>query len=141
MVPLANLSLPKVSLPHSQVEQYSNFTLSRHIKNNLSNSLSVYFFLDFEPYLDPLFQHILFLLPSIGFPLITQKWSKLQLWHFAAFRNILLERLRSNLVFLTRSSFQILGKTQMEVFPFSGFLVNPLQKKIVRTPELVMILT
>ena len=29
-----------------------------------------------------------------------------------------------NLVFLTRPSLQILGQTQTEVFPFSGFLVN-----------------
>ena len=35
---------------------------------------------------------------------------------------------------------QILGKTQTEVFPISGFMVNPLQKKIIITPELAMIL-
>ena len=36
---------------------------------------------------------------------------------------------------------QILGKTQREEFPISGFLVNPLQKKIVIIPGPVMILT
>ena len=46
-----------------------------------------------------------------------------------------------NLVSLTLSSLQILGKTQAGVFPISGFLVNPLLKKIDITPELLMILT
>ena len=45
-----------------------------------------------------------------------------------------------NLVSLTRPSLQILRKTQMEVFSISGFLVNLLSKKIVKTQELVMIL-
>ena len=33
----------------------------------------------------------------------------------------------SNLVTLTQPNLQILRKTQMEVFPISGFLTNPLQ--------------
>ena len=45
------------------------------------------------------------------------------------------------MVSLTHPSLQISGKTQTGVFPISGFLVNPLEKKIVITPELVMILT
>ena len=40
--------------------------------------------------------------------------------HFAAFSNILLETLVTNLVPLTRPSLPILGKTQAEVFPISG---------------------
>ena len=40
--------------------------------------------------------------------------------HFAAFTNILLETLVTNLVPLTRPSLPILGKTQAEVFPISG---------------------
>ena len=39
------------------------------------------------------------------------------------------------LVFLTRLSLQILGKTKTGVFPVSGFLVKPLEKEIVITPE------
>ena len=46
----------------------------------------------------------------------------------------------SNLVFLTRSSLQILDKTQARVFSISGFLVKFLIKKIVITPEPVTIL-
>ena len=46
-----------------------------------------------------------------------------------------------SLVSLTGSSLQILGKTGTGVFPISGFLVNHLYKKIVITPEPVMILT
>ena len=46
-----------------------------------------------------------------------------------------------NLVSITRPSLQILGKTQTWVFLISGFLVSPLQKKIVIIPEPVMILT
>ena len=52
--------------------------------------------------------------------------------------NILLDTFLPNLVSLPRPSLQILGKTQMGVFPISGFLVNPLQTKIVITPEPVM---
>ena len=59
----------------------------------------------------------------------------------AAFCNILLETFEPNLVSLTRPTFQILGKTQMGVFQIYGFLVNPLKKKILMTPESVMILT
>ena len=54
----------------------------------------------------------------------TQKREKLQPWPSAAFSNILLETFVSNLVFLTRLSVQILGKTQTGVLPISGFLVN-----------------
>ena len=54
---------------------------------------------------------------------------------------ILLETFVPNFLFLTRSSFQILEKTQMGLFPIFGFLVNPLQKEIGITPEPVMILT
>ena len=46
-----------------------------------------------------------------------------------------------NLVSTTRPSLQILGKTQTVVFPISGFLGNPLSKKIVIIPEPVKILT
>ena len=45
-----------------------------------------------------------------------------------------------NLVFLTHPSLQILGKTQTGVFQISGFLVNPLRKKIAITPEPVNVL-
>ena len=41
-----------------------------------------------------------------------------------------------NLVSLTRTSLQILGKTQTGVLPISGFLVNPLRKKTVITIEM-----
>ena len=47
----------------------------------------------------------------------------------------------SNLTFLTRPNLKILGKTQTRVSQFSGFLVNPLQTKIIITLEPVMILT
>ena len=46
-----------------------------------------------------------------------------------------------NFVSLNRPTLQILGKTQTGVFPISGFLVNHLYKKIVRTPAPVTILT
>ena len=59
---------------------------------------------------------------------------------FAAFSNISLERFAPTLVSLTRPSLQILGKTQTELFPISGFLVNSLWKKIALIPEPVMIL-
>ena len=52
-----------------------------------------------------------------------------------------LETFVPNLVSLTRLSLQILGKTHTGVFPISGFLVNPLYKKLVITTEPVMILT
>ena len=55
----------------------------------------------------------------------------LQPWHFAVFSNFVLETSVSNLVSLTRSSLQILGKTQTGVFPIL---------KIVLSPEQVMIL-
>ena len=43
-----------------------------------------------------------------------------------------------NLVSLTCPSPQILGKTQARVFPISGFLVSPLQTKIViRTSHII----
>ena len=45
-----------------------------------------------------------------------------------------------NLVSLTLHSLQILGKTQMNVFPIYGFLVNPLETKIAIVLEPVMIL-
>ena len=44
----------------------------------------------------------------------------------SVFSKILLEMFVQNLVFFTRPSLQILGKTQTGVFPISGFLVNPL---------------
>ena len=40
------------------------------------------------------------------------------------FSNIILEIFVPNLVFLSHPSLQILGKTQMVVFPISGFLDN-----------------
>ena len=43
---------------------------------------------------------------------------------------MLLETFVPNLVFLTRPSLQILGKTQTGVFSISGFLVNPYKKKL-----------
>ena len=61
---------------------------------------------------------------------LTQIWVK-----------ILLETFVPVLVCLTCLSLQILGKTQTRVFPISIFLVNPLQKEIVITPEPVTILT
>ena len=64
----------------------------------------------------------------------------LQPWHLAAFSNILLETFLSILMSLTGPSLKILPKTQGRVFPISGFALNPLQTKIVITPELVMIL-
>ena len=41
-------------------------------------------------------------------------------WYFAAFSNILLETFMLTLVFCTRTSVQILGKTQTGVFLISG---------------------
>ena len=46
--------------------------------------------------------------------------------YFAAFNNILLEAFMPNLVFHACPSFQILSKTQINVFLISEFLVNPL---------------
>ena len=48
-------------------------------------------------------------LPLVGFPLITSKRQMLQPWDFAAFSNILLETLVSNLLFPTCPSLQILS--------------------------------
>ena len=45
-----------------------------------------------------------------------------------------------NVISLTPPSLQILDKTQMVVFPVFGFLVNLLLKKVVITPQSVMIL-
>ena len=45
------------------------------------------------------------------------------------------------MVSLTHLSVQILGKAQVGVFPISGFLFNPLERKIVITLKPVMILT
>ena len=53
----------------------------------------------------------------------------------------LLKTFVPHLVSLTRSSLQVLNKTQTRVFPISGFLINALETKIVVTPELIMILT
>ena len=61
-------------------------------------------------------------------------------WHFAGFSNISLEILKPNVVSLALPCLLILGKTQTEVFLISGFLLNPLFKKVVITPEPVMIL-
>ena len=71
----------------------------------------------------------------VGFP------QRLQPWHFAEFSKILLEMFVTNVAFFTFPSLQILGKTQTWVFPIFGFLVNPLKKEIVMSPEPVMILT
>ena len=49
-----------------------------------------------------------------------KQW-KLSPWQFAAFSNILLKTFVLNLVVLTLSSVQILGKTQTEYFRFSDF--------------------
>ena len=43
--------------------------------------------------------------------------------------------------FLLYPSLRIWEKTQAKLFPISKFLVNPLQKEIVITPEPVMTLT
>ena len=64
--------------------------------------------------------------PPVGFPLITQKWSKLWPWNLVALSKILLETFVSSLIPIPRPSLQILGKTQTGVFPISGFLVNSL---------------
>ena len=56
------------------------------------------------------------ILPPVSFPLITQKWYKLQPWHFAAFSNISLDTFVPNLVSLTHPSLQILGKTRQWYF-------------------------
>ena len=45
------------------------------------------------------------------------------------------------MVFLTCPNLQKSGKTPTGVFPISEFLVNPLWKEIVITPEPVKILT
>ena len=45
-----------------------------------------------------------------------------------------------NVISLTPPSLQILDKIQMVVFPVFGFLVNLLLKKVVITPQSVMIL-
>ena len=41
-------------------------------------------------------------------------------------QNVSLETFVLNVISLTCRKLQILGKTQTEVFPISGFLVNPL---------------
>ena len=45
---------------------------------------------------------------------------------FEAFSDISLETFVPNLVSLTLPRLRILGKTQTEIFPISGFQVNPL---------------
>ena len=69
------------------------------------------------------------ILPHVAFLLITQKREKLELWHFAAFSNILLDTFVPNMVLPTCTSLQILGKIQMGVFPNSGFLAKSLIKE------------
>ena len=54
---------------------------------------------------------------------------------FAAFSNILLETFVPNLVSISHSSLQILGKNQTGVFPISGFLVNSLYYPNSRTSD------
>ena len=56
----------------------------------------------------------------IWFSLNKSETVKAVTWHFAAFSNILLETFVPNLIFLTSPNLQILGKTQMGVFPISG---------------------
>ena len=46
------------------------------------------------------------------------------IWHFVSFSNFLLETFLPHLVTLTHPRLEILGKTQSEVIPISGFLVN-----------------
>ena len=59
---------------------------------------------------------------------INSRWKryKLEQWYFAAFRNILLDTFVPNLVSITCSSLQILGKTQTGISLIFRFLVNPL---------------
>ena len=80
-------------------------------------------------------------LPPVGFSLITQNQYKHSPWHFATFNNILSETFMPNLVSLTCSSLQISSRTKTGVFRISGFLVKPLQTKIVITTESVMKVT
>ena len=54
--------------------------------------------------------------------------------------HILLDTFVPNVVFLTFSSLQILGKTQTRIYPVSEFLVNPVKTKIVINLEAVVIL-
>ena len=75
------------------------------------------------------------ILSPVRFPLMTQKWWKLQPWQSVAFSNILLE------TFMIILSLQILGKTQTWVFLISRFQVNSLCTKVVINPEPIMILT
>ena len=72
---------------------------------------------------------------------LCQKWVWPLCAHFAAFSNILLETFVPNLVFLACPSLQVLSKTQIVKFLICEFLVNPLQKEILITPEPVTILT
>ena len=48
---------------------------------------------------------------------------------------------RAKIGILNSPSFEILGKTQTEVFQISRFMVNPIQIKVVITREPVIILT
>ena len=52
-----------------------------------------------------------------------------------------LETFVPNYVSITRAILKVLDQTQMGIFPISGFLVNPVRKKIVLTLEPVMTLT
>ena len=55
--------------------------------------------------------------------------------------HILLDTFVPNVVFLTFSSLEILGKTQTRIYPVSVFLVNPVKTKTVINLEAVVILT
>ena len=81
-------------------------------------------------------------LPHLFNPTIPQKTSNPNLSgrHFVAFSNVSLETWVPKLASLTRLSLPILGKTETGAFPISGFLVNPLLKKIFITPKPMMIL-
>ena len=63
-----------------------------------------------------------------GFSLNNSETVKAVKWHFATFSNVSLEIFISNLLFLTCPSLQILGKTQTEVSPISGFF--PYKRKL-----------
>ena len=62
--------------------------------------------------------------PPSWFSLNNSKTIKAITLNFAAFSNILLKTFVPYLVSITRSSLQILGKTQTGVLPISGFLAN-----------------
>ena len=81
------------------------------------------------------------ILPPCWFSLNNSETVKAVTLAFCSISNISVETFVSNFVSLTCPSLEILGKTQIGVFPISRFLVNPLWKKTVITPEPVMILT